>query len=97
MTGQLSHLHHCLRNSLRTRGHKWRVGSRGTTTTTVTEERGTYNVPDEGPDRAAVGVEHIGDVLRRLIDERGWPPLGRIPQANGNRPGTNDGRWHADA
>ena len=63
----------------------------------MTEKRGTYSVPNEQPDRGAVGVEHIGEVLRRLIDERGWWRLERLPQVNGNRPGTNDRSWHGDA
>jgi len=79
------------------RAQKWRVSSRSTRTTSVAEERGTYNVPDNEPDRGVDGVEHIGDVLGRLIEERGWPSLRRIVQANGTRPGTNDGSRHADA
>ena len=64
--------------------------------TIVTEERGTYNVPNEHLDRGAMGIQHIGDVLRRLVDERGWLRPESIPNINGNGLGTNGGSRHGD-
>jgi hypothetical protein len=75
----------------------WRVGPRSARTATVAEERGTYDDAHRDPDRGVEGVEHIGDVLGRLIEERGWPLPPRIVQANGHRSGGNDGSRHADA
>ena len=62
----------------------------------MTEERGTYNLHHLDPDRDHGGLERVGDLLRRLIDQRGWPPLLDITPVNGNRPSDHD-PWHGDA
>ena len=62
----------------------------------MTEERGTYIVRKEHLDRGATGIQHTGDFLRRLVDERGWLRPESIPKVNGNGLGTNRGAWHGD-
>lgn len=63
----------------------------------VSEEHHTYDTHegdvDGGPDR----LQRIDDVLRHLIEERGWPlPVG-FTKANGVDPGDNGfpSRGHA--
>ena len=62
----------------------------------MAEDRGTYHVSDEHLERGASGIQHIGDVLQRLVDERGWLRPESIPKVNGNGLGTNGGTWHGD-
>jgi hypothetical protein len=61
----------------------------------VTEERGTYHLHPADPDRHDDGVERVGDILHRLIAERGWPLPGLTP-TNGDRPGADDAPWRGD-
>lgn len=62
----------------------------------MTEERGTYNLHHFDPDRQDDGVERIGDILQRLIDERGWP-LPDVTPTIGDRPGADDAPRRGDA
>lgn len=57
----------------------------------VTEDHGTYDDADDASD----GVERIGDILRRLIDERGWPMALGHTRANGA--GSGGDAWCPDA
>jgi hypothetical protein len=50
----------------------------------VTEEHPTYGQADSA--EASEGVEPIGDILRRLIKERGWPLAVGSAQPNGDSP-----------
>ncbi|MDP8931402.1 MAG: hypothetical protein M3O70_23250 [Actinomycetota bacterium] len=59
----------------------------------MTEEHGPYELHH---DDKAEGVERIGDVLRQLIDERGWPQSDGIEPVNGDRPGADDVPRHGD-
>ncbi len=56
----------------------------------MSEERGPYDLHAEDPEPGLVGVERVGDVLRQLIDERGWPLTPGHAQANGQCPGGDD-------
>jgi hypothetical protein len=51
----------------------------------VTEEHPTYDQADSA--EASEGVERIGDILRRIIQERGWPLAVGSTRANGDSPG----------
>ena len=60
----------------------------------MSEERGAYHLHVEDADRELVGVERVGDVLRQLIDERGWPLNVGHPPADGHSArGDNSGRY----
>lgn len=59
----------------------------------MTEDHGTYDDADSAD--ASDGVERIGDILRRLIDERGWPSAIGHTRTNGNGPGGDP--WCPDA
>jgi hypothetical protein len=50
----------------------------------VSEDHGTYDHAD--PDEPAGGVKAIGDILRQVIDERGWPLPAVYPRPNGDSP-----------
>jgi hypothetical protein len=63
----------------------------------LTEERGSYDLHVEDPDRDLGGVERVGDVLRQLIDERGWPLATGPARANGARSGGDDEGRYPDA
>ena len=89
MSGQGSHLPVRAGNSL---GHQEMSDSsisRGRTI--VTEQHGTYEAAESDG-----GIVHIRDVLQRLIDHHGWPPLVNIPRPNGNRPDTVDAPHRTD-
>jgi hypothetical protein len=50
----------------------------------VSEHHATYDHAD--PDEPADGIKPVGDILRQIIDERGWPlPVGH-PAPNGSSP-----------
>lgn len=63
----------------------------------MTEERGDYHVHPNKPDGDGGEVPTIGEILRQLTDEHGWPPHPRLQTANGDRPGTGDHHRHDDA
>lgn len=50
----------------------------------MTEDHGSYDDADSAD--ATDGVELIGDILRQIIDERGWPLPAVYPQPNGDSP-----------
>jgi hypothetical protein len=53
----------------------------------LSEDHGTYDHAD--PDEPAGGVKPIGEIVRQLIDERGWPQPVDHPRLNGD--GTDEG------
>ena len=62
----------------------------------MTEEGGPYDLHHDEHD-GADGVERIGDVLHRLIDERGWPLTVGVTRAGSHNPRANDDLPHGDA
>ena len=50
----------------------------------MSERHGTYDHAD--PDEPPGGVKPIGDILRQVIDERGWPLPVIYPRPNGDSP-----------
>lgn len=63
----------------------------------MVQEWGTDNVHHVDPDCDLIGVKRIGDIIRQLIDERGWTSLRVVTQATGNRPGAKgDDLWQSD-
>ncbi len=59
----------------------------------MAEDHGTYDHADSAD--ATDGVERIGDILRQIIDERGWPLAIGHARANGDSPGGD--AWCPDA
>ena len=62
---------------------------------TVNEERGPYD-PNHDEHDGADGVERIGDILHRLMNERGWPLTVGVTRANGHNPDATDDPSHGD-
>lgn len=62
----------------------------------MVEQRGTSNLDREDPPRDLPGVKRISDILRQLVDERGWTlAVGHTPP-NGDSPGGHDDAWYRD-
>ena len=62
----------------------------------MAEERGAYDAHDDDR-QAGEGIERIGDLLGRFIDERGWPlPSGKT-RANGSHPCDKSNLSHGHA
>lgn len=57
----------------------------------MSEEHGRYS-PARSRESEQDGLQHVGEVLRQLIEERRWPtPTDLRP--DGHDPGVRSGRW----
>ena len=81
--GCASHLREGVGNSLRT-APSGRSRDRGIGREPVSEDHATYDHTD--PDEAMDGIKSVGDILRQIIDERGWPLPAVHPRPNGDSP-----------
>jgi hypothetical protein len=56
----------------------------------LSEDHGTYDHAD--PDEPGGGLKPIGEILRQVIDDHGWPLLVEHPRPNGDSPADAGGR-----